>query len=530
MPSAPIPFGPLLETSSDQISGGSPEAFNVLLDARGTLRKRPGLRAYTGVAPATSIDANGVLGLYVTDKRVAHTSGSAIVSGEHPGVLYAVGATVNASGDDHPRGRNVYRVAGGSATLLTGTADEDRLAADALATTRAPRPQFVETEALLVIAGGAEPAKIDIRPETFSAPNFTTNADYHNIAFLGGCPPLSSFVVTNSSRLLMNDTQLDQTKIRYSSIAQGIVTTTGHETWDPSPGAAGFVTAEAKSDAIVAFAENTNDIYVFGRRNLQLFAPDPSTTFAPTVTLELGCVAPYSVVKTDDGFAWVDHQTRIVSSNGNEWNDLGAPIQETLDALTSPEDCYGYRYNESFADCYVFRFEADEQTLVWQAGVGWARWAQLNELTGEWEQFPVLCHHQRPDGGLNVVGLEDGTIRVLSLDADTDLGATIVAHVRTGFIDRGSDVRKRCRAVHLTFKLPPNMTPGTCFLEYRDDLSEEWMQIPLQLSTGDGNLTPTITVRSLGVYYRRQWRFRFPETGDLRLVRAVEDFSIEEQE
>lgn len=530
MPSQILPFGPALETTSEEIAGGSPEAFNVLVDSRGTLRKRPGLVAYSGVAPSTPVDAAGVLALYLTDKRVAHTNGTDTVSGTHPGVLYAVGATVNAAGGGHTRGRNVYRVAGGTATLLTGTTGEDRLAADALADTRQPRPQFVETEALLVMAGGAEIGKIDIRPETFSAPNFSTNASYHAISFLGGCPPLASFLVTNSSRLLANDTQLDQTKIRYSDINQGIVTFAGHESWYPSPGAAGFYTAEAKSDSIVAIAENTNDIYVFGRRNLQLFLPDGSSTFAPTSALEAGCLAPYSVTKIDDGYVWIDHQTRFVKSNGRESDDIGPAIQATLDELVAPEDCYGYRFSEGFADCLVFRFEEDEQTLVWQAGVGWARWAQFNEATQEWDQFPVLSHHQRADGGLNVVGLDDGTIRVLTIDADDDLGTPIVAYAKTGFLDRDADERKACVSVTLTFKLTPNMQPLTCYLDYRDDLSDEWNSIPIELSAADGNLTPTIPIRSLGVYYRRQWLFRFPETGDMKLVRAVEKFKVQGQE
>jgi hypothetical protein len=526
MPTAILPFGPVLETTSEEIAGGSPEAFNVLVDIRGTLRKRPGIKAYP-VAGSGVVDASGVLGLYVTDARTAHTDGTDTVSGTHPAVLYAVGATVNAADDDHPRGRNIYRVEGGSATLLTGTADEDRLKADALADTRQPRPQFVETEALLVIAGGDEIAKIDIRPETFTSPNFATNADYHDVSLLGGCPPLASFLVTNSSRLLANDTQLDQTKVRYSDINQGIVTFAGHESWDPSPGAAGFFTAEAKSDSIVAIAENTNDIYIFGRRNLQLFIQDGQTTFAPTSSLEIGCLAPYSVVKIDDGFVWIDHVTRIVKSNGREFNDIGSSVQLTLDQFAAPEDCYAYRFSDSFADCLVFRFEEDEQTLVWQAGVGWARWAQFNATTEEWDQFPVLAHHQRADGGLNVVGLEDGTIRLLTLDADDDLGTPIVAYAKTGFLDREADERKTCSSVSLTFKLTPNMTPVTCYLDYRDDLSDEWNSIPIELSTHDGNLTPTIVIRSLGVYYRRQWLFRFPETGDMKLIRASEKFKVE---
>src|SRR3972149_5926906 len=391
----PIPFGPTPETSSEEISGASPESFNVIVDARGVLRKRPGLAAYTGVAPSTAVDANGVLGLYLTEQRVAHTTGTAVVSGEHAGVLYAVGATVNASGGGHNAGGTVYRIVGGVATAVgTGAADEDRLSTPAaVATTRFPRPVFAETEALLIIAGGAQIGKIDIRPETFSAPNFTNpNPDRHEMSFLGGCPPLASHVFANSSRICANDTQLDQTKVRFSDITQGITSFAGHETWDPSPGAAGFFTAEARSDSIVACAENTNDIFLFGRTSLQLFAPDGQTTFAPSITREAGCLAPYSPVKWDDKYIWLDHYTRIVASDGRSWEDIGGAVQATLDALTVPDECYSYRFSESFADCLVFRFETDQETLVHHPGIGWSRWAQHTAASDTFTMFPVLSH------------------------------------------------------------------------------------------------------------------------------------------
>jgi hypothetical protein len=523
-----IPFAPLLETSSEEISGGSPEAFNIIVDGRGAIRKRPGIAAYTGVAPSSAVDANGVLGLYLTEQRVAHTNGTPTVSGVHPGVLYAVGATVNASGGGHNRGRNVYRVEGGVATLVgTGAADEDRLSTPAaIATTRFPRPVFAETEALLVIAGGAEIGKIDIRPETFSAPNFTNpNPDYHEMSFLGGCPPLASHVLTNSSRILANDTQLDQTKVRYSDITQGIVDFSAHESWDPSPGAAGFFTAEARADAMVAIAENTNDIFAFGRTSLQLFAPDASVTFAPSITREIGCLAPYGVMKLDDSYIFLDHLTRVVTSDGRGWEDVGAAIQATLDELDTPDDAYAYRFSESFCDAVAFRFEGDERTLVWQKGAGWGEWASGE--SDAFTQFPVLSHLLRPDGGLNVVGLEDGTIRTLSLLNTTDLGVPIVAHVTTGFLDRGSDQLKLSTAVRLVLKRTAALSNGVvCYLEYRDDLSDEWTTIAVDLGVEDANMTPVIMLRSLGTYRRRQWRFRFADSAALVLVRATETFEI----
>jgi hypothetical protein len=347
------------------------------------------------------------------------------------------------------------------------------------------------------------------------------------MSFLGGCPPFASHVLTNSSRILANDTQLDQTKVRYSDISQGIVDFSGHESWDPSPGAAGFFTAEARSDYIVAVVENTNDIFCLGTTSLQLFSPDGSTTFAPSITRESGCLAPYGVTKVDDKYLSLDHRTRVVSSDGRQWEDIGGAVQKTLDALTTPEDAYAYRFEDSFADCIVFRFEADSETLVAQQGIGWGRWAVYSAATDAFTMFPVLCHHLRSDGGLNVVGLEDGTIRTLSLDNETDLGEPIVAHVSTGFLDRTSDNRKQSIAVHLTFKRTSALSDGvSCYLEYRDDLSSEWTVIEIDLGVEDGDLNPVVTLRSLGIYRRRQWRFRFADTAGLFLVKATETFEL----
>lgn len=516
----------MLETSSEEIAGACPEAFNVIIDAKGMLRKRPGIALYS-VAPSTSIDSNGVLGLYLTQDQVAHTNGTATVSGTHPGFLYAVGATIGSSGGGHNAGRTIYKVSGGSATALTGTSDEDRLSVPAAgATTRTPRPTFCETEALLVIAGGAQIAKIDIRSETFSAPNFTNpNTAYNQVSFLGGCPPLATFVLPNSSRILANDTQLDTTKVRYSDISQGIVDFSGHETWDPSPGAAGFVTAEARTDAIASIAENTNEIWVFGRTSLQLFQPDSSSTFSPSVTRESGCLAPYSPCKYDQQYVWVDHLTRIVISDGRDVNDAGAPVQATLKGYTHPEDCYAYRFKESFADCMVFRFEADQDTLVYQQGIGWGRWALHDADSDAFTMFPVLCHLLQPNGGTNVIGTEDGHICTLSLDNDSDLGAPIVAYTRTGFLDRDSDRLKQSVAVHLIFKRTVELSQGVaCYFEYRNDLSDEWVSLEVDLGVDDGNLTPDVTFRSLGTYRRRQYRLRFADQAGLFLVRATEEF------
>jgi hypothetical protein len=128
----------------------------------------------------------------------------------------------------------------------------------------------------------------------------------------------------------------------------------------------------------------------------------------------------------------------------------------------------------------------------------------------------------RPDGGLNVVGLEDGTICTLSLAHETDLGAAIVARVTTGFLDRESDLLKETLAVYLSFKRTQAEEGVVCYLDHRDSLADEWTTHTIELGVDDGDMNPVIPLYGLGTYRRRQWRFRFPDGAGLYLVRASE--------
>jgi hypothetical protein len=48
--------------------------------------------------------------------------------------------------------------------------------------------------------------------------------------------------------------------------------------------------------------------------------------------------------------------------------------------------------------------------------------------------------------------------------------------------------------------------------------------VDIELSADDGDLSPVVSLYSLGVYRRRQWRFRFPDDKGLFLVKAIEIF------
>jgi hypothetical protein len=451
--------------------------MNVVADASGSVTRRPGIQAYSE-APESPVNPAGIEGLFATDD----------------GKLLAVSPGP---------GRAFYEVGGGS-VLELGTA---------LPGTK--RPVFAQTEMLVVLAGGRDLLKYERASRT--------------VAALGGNPPLASHVIAHASRLLANDVDVNKTAVRYSSTFIGNTDYSGAENWSFAP-PAGFITAEARPDNVVAVHENTNNVFVFGQGTLQIYGADGSAVYLPEATREYGCGAPYSVIKQDQAFAWLDQFQRFVVSDGRSIKVISEPIAKTLDAMTTYTDCYGYRVMTGNVDCLVWTFPTDGRTFVYQVGSGWGQWSGWNPATTGFAPFTVLSHHLRQDTDVNVVGTTDGFIGELTTDALTDLGSPIKAYVETGYVSRGTDQKKHCQCVRFAFRRG-TVTGGTgpqAFFSYRDQPGPWEPSIAIDLGRS-GDTHPVLEFRSLGTYRRRQWRFEFTGTEELVLVSASEDFEVLEQ-
>ena len=473
----PIPFTNQQASGVEPLAGATVAAFNIVVDAGGAVSRRPGLRAYSE-APETVVNSGGIEGLFCTDD----------------GMLLAMSTGP---------GRALYEIAGGSARLVQNSLPGEL------------RPVFAQTEAIVAIAGGREILKY-IRASRAAE-------------LLGGNPPLASHVIAHNSRLLANDMAINKTAVRYSSTAIGTTDYSGLENWTFAP-PAGYFTAEARPDNIVAVAENTNNVFAFGQGTLQVYGPDASYVYLPEATREYGCAAPYSVIKQDQAFAWLDQYGRFVVSDGRSIKTISDPIFNSIESIAVRGDCYGYRVLQGNCDCLVWTFPTAGQTFVYQAGQGWGQWSGYDPATSNYAPFTVLSQHCRQDTDVTVVGTTDGYIAELHRDASTDLGVPIKAHVETGYVSRGTDQKKHCKCVRMVFRRGTTFgaTGPQAWLSYRDQPGPWEPGLPIDLG-GSGDTHPVLEFRSLGTYRRRQWRFEFTGTDDLVLVSASEDFEVLEQ-
>lgn len=474
MPQERLPFANMQASGLDPLGGASPVAMNVIVDPLGTITRRPGITEW---CPDT-VDADGITGLYeVVDGRV-----------------FAIGGL--------PQPRNIYLVSETGALNLSDV-PEGNLAGDL-------RPIFAETEEFLVIAGGQEIQKVVLATNTS--------------ARLGGTPPLASHVIAINRRLLANSLYTQTGFIFYSATTAD---PDGNEDWSTAISTGSF-SAEARPDPVAALWENSNEVCAFGLTSYQSFSNNQSATepFATVTTKEIGCVAPYSVVKIDEQFGWLDHLRRFVISDGRSVTVISDPIQRTLHDMEYVGDCFGYRVTMGYLDTFVWTFPSDGRTFAYQKGAGWSQWSSYTGTS--WGAFGGTSAVKLKANDTQLIGLSDGRIGQMDLSASSDLGEPINAYVMTGFIDHGTDNRKTVKKLRIALRRGTaiDSTGQSFLLSWRDSLGQWEPPIPISLgATGDTN--PVVELYSLGVYRRRQWRIEFSGTEAFTLIAATEDFTVE---
>jgi hypothetical protein len=461
-----IPFGLQQETGREAFAGAGQVAMNVVMDGKGAVHRRPGISAF-----------------FASADRVVDETGISAVHQASNGQVYAVG--------NGPNVKAIYRV-----TPL----GVSRLSHSMVAT---ERPVIAETQSLLVLAGGQQLSKVTLSNGLG--------------AFLGGSPPHSTHVAAIASRLVAREVSNQDLKNNFNySAPQAGSGIAGYETWN-GVGDSGTFPANARPDAIVGVYEKTNELFIFGESNLQTFSPDPQTVWAPTATREFGCSAPYSVIKDDQSFAWLDDKRRFVHSDGRTFQVISDAIKRVLDDMAVVDDCFGYRIVTGVTDVLVWTFPTDGRTFVFSKQSGWSQWSGWNQ---GWQPFSVLAMSNGLGSNRNLVGLLDGRMGIMNGEATTDLGAEINAFMTTGFLDHGTQTRKHCRRVRLVLRKPVG-TGQVARLSWRDD-SGPWSQ-PLYARLEDPNV---VQFHSLGVYRQRQWRFEFMGTAEVVLAQAIEEFEV----
>lgn len=465
-PPVPIPFGQGQASGLPELSGAQPAQINTLVDALQAVHVRPGIQAWADfvTAPRTS----PIIGMYEWRSFLLFVcEDRSLWAMTAPNSFLDLGVTLGGTG----------------------------------------RPIWTYDQARVVVTGGGAPLQwTGVGPATQLAPG----------AIAPDGSPLTLTHIAYSAQRFIGSLNNNSGIVQWTPPGQG-----NHSSW-PVVGPY-YAEAEASPDPVVALYANANEVYAFGTESTQVYVPDASLAFAVAASQQVGCASAYSVINDDSDFAWLDSDRRLTISNGREFKVISSPgMAKDIANLQTISDCWGARIKFEGWDLLAWSFPTEKRTIYYdRVTQKWGEFRSMN-ASGEWIAWLPTCYMFSPTRNLHLVGLSDGRIAELTMDASTDMGQTLRGLSRTGFADQGTFNRKHCQRVQLQLRrdqaVGTEPTDARVEYRYRDNLGGWSASTAFPLG---GSYEPVVDKWSLGVFRQRQHEISFTNAGGFLLAGAT---------
>jgi hypothetical protein len=184
-----------------------------------------------------------------------------------------------------------------------------------------------------------------------------------------------------------------------------------------------FASAEGSPDGVVGLIVDHREVWVFGTNSVEVWY-DAGTLDFPLQRIqgafnEIGCVAPYSIAKMDNGIFWLGQDARgqgiVYRANGYTGQRISThAVEWHIQQYGTLSDAIGYTYQQDGHSFYVLIFPQanttwvyDVATQAWHERAGW--------VNGAWTRHRSNC--QVFYNNKVIVGdYEDGRIYAFNLD------------------------------------------------------------------------------------------------------------------
>lgn len=193
-----------------------------------------------------------------------------------------------------------------------------------------------------------------------------------------------------------------------------------------------FASAEGSPDNIVSIIVDHREVWVFGTNSVEVWYDAGGVDFPLTRVQgafnEIGCIAPYSVAKLDNGLFWLGADARgrgiVYRSNGYTGQRISThAVEWQIQQYTDMSDAVAYTYQQDGHAFYVLNFPSAQTTWVYDvAAQAWHERAGWNPATGKFVRHRSNC--QASFNNEIVVGdYENGNLYAFDLDVYADNGA-----------------------------------------------------------------------------------------------------------
>jgi hypothetical protein len=190
-----------------------------------------------------------------------------------------------------------------------------------------------------------------------------------------------------------------------------------------------FKAAEGSPDGLVAVVSNFREVWAFGTNSIEVWYDSGAADF-PLERIqgafnELGCAAPYSVAKMDNGLFWLGRDRRgqgiVYRANGYSGVRISThAVEWQIQQYADLSDAIAYTYQQDGHSFYVLIFPSANTTWVYDAATqAWHERAGFSD--GNFTRHRSNC--QMAFNNNIVVGdFENGNIYAFDLEDYSDNG------------------------------------------------------------------------------------------------------------
>ena len=277
-----------------------------------------------------------------------------------------------------------------------------------------------------------------------------------------------------------------------------------------------FASAEGSPDGLVACMVDHREAWLFGANSVEVWY-DAGLADFPLQRIqgafnEIGCAAPYSVAKLDNGLFWLGSDARgkgiVYRANGYTGQRISThAVEWQIQQYTDISDAVGYTYQQEGHAFYVLNFPLANTTWVYDVATQtWHERASFAD--GALNRHRGNCQVQF--NGETIVGdYQDGRIYAFDMEVYTDDDA-IQKWIRSWrALPTGQNNLKR--TAHHSLQIDLETGVG--------DSTTEDPQIMLRWSDDGGHTWSSehwMSIGRIGEYYRRAIRRRLGMTQKLR--------------
>jgi hypothetical protein len=371
----------------------------------------------------------------------------------------------------------------------------------------------------------------EITGATISTGTPVTYAEFGTAGYFCNNSAILKWTYANNTCSLLSDPQAptDATHIAFlDSYAVALRANSQQFEWsavdDPDNWDGSFAQAESRPDNAQALHSHFGELFIPGTSTTEFWtttgsSASPFQRFTGT-SHERGCIAPYSVTQIDNTYFYMDNERRIIRLTGRSPQIISNPYDIEFQKLGVVEDAIGMSVNANGLTLYVLTFPTSQRTFFYDYKLDyWGEWSYWNTTNVERDHFLGQHGVYMDSWNKYLVGSRiDGKIFCLDDTYSTDEGGILLSEMWTGRINWGTNNRKSC--LKLKIRLKRGLGSGELFVYHRDNGKSAWSN-PYEIDLGElGENEDVVTLRRLGTYYDRQWRFTC--TGQTTIISAEE--------